>query len=337
MTPSPRGTPRLLVLLLAASVALPTPPFASASGAVTLDEFDASPAAPGIVAYSRSTHPSHPRLLLLPAFPCAPILGTVSPGMMDTVATTHTIVYYDVRGTLRSAHADPPLRSQQDLVDDAIAVARAALARYGQPNLTIWGYSAGSLLALNVSSQAPELVGKIVLTGFKVDQQRATIKLQQATAQFSGVSTFVQSWLPWPVQLMLAFSGPFRYACLRQPRNLDCVTGVPILDMTYIVEAYGVVRLLTAPVQFAQCVAAIQDEFTVARLVDVGPVHVPVHVLHGRHDAVDSAEFVLPALKHTLRAPAYDVTWFEESGHAPMIEEKERYAVELQRLLALPA
>ena len=311
-------------------------PVASASGAVTLHEFFAAPYAPGIHMYTRTTHSDHPILLLLPAFPCAPILGTIGPDIMNAFAATHTVVYYDVRGTLRSARATPPLRTQQDLVDDAIGVARAATDKFGRQKLTVWGFSAGSLLALNVSAQAPELVERIIVTGLKVDQQQALVRLQQATAQFSGVSTFMQSWLPWPMQMMLAFSGPFRYSCTRQPRSLECVTGVPILEPTYLVEAYGVLRLLTVPVQFLQCVAAIQDEFFVARLADVGRVHVPVHVLQGRHDMVDSAELVLPALNRTLKAPSYDVTWFEASGHAPMLEEKEAYLRELRRILAQP-
>ena len=279
----------------------------------------------GLQVYTVAGNLSKPVMLFLSAFPCSPAIASVSKDMIGYFGETHTVVFYDTRGVGGSA-SSAPNEKWDGHITDAVSVAKWAAREHGNNKVTVWGYSFGTLLAIKVAARAADVVDKVILTSLKVDQQKSSFILNQAIEQVWGVPSFVSAQLPSEAVLGLAISGPFRYACIRQPRSLECFTGLLFPDARFLYDVYGLQDILRFPAQFAQCTSSIRTELEVARVADkTGPLHARVYVVHGKYDYIDAADYVLPALANDIVAPSHTLVWMYKSGHAPLIEEPEEY------------
>ena len=73
--------------------------------------------------------------------------------------------------------------------------------------------------------------------------------------------------------------------------------------------------------------------------VDLGKLNldfqVPIFFFEGRHDPYCRPSLI-QQYSDTIRAPRKDFVWFENSGHFPFFEEKQKFADELfQRVLPI--
>ena len=72
------------------------------------------------------------------------------------------------------------------------------------------------------------------------------------------------------------------------------------------------------------------------QLDKLGPdLSVPIFFFEGRHDPYSRSSLVW-AYSQTMKAPQEQFIWFENSGHFPFFEEKQKFEDELvQRVLPL--
>ena len=283
--------------------------------------------------YARGNHTGKPVMLLVPTFPCVTVLASISDEILTSFEETHNLVFYDTRGVGRSSGSEPNA-GWEGHVTDAVSVARWAVSYFAKENLTVWGYSFGTMLAMDASSRANDIVSKVILTNLKVDVQRSSFIMNQAIEQVWGLPTILTSQLPPEMVLNAALLGPFRYACMHQPRTIECFTGFLYPDVRMVFDVYGVEHLLPYPLQFAKCFVNVRNELPDLRLSSVSHVDAPLFIAHGRHDYIDAATLVETAIAtNSLPSSSYTIEWMYESGHAPLVEEKERYMAVMRQFM----
>ena len=74
------------------------------------------------------------------------------------------------------------------------------------------------------------------------------------------------------------------------------------------------------------------DEYLHLDLSTIARAHTKLDVIHGRHDNLDPANLVVPALD--ARTEGYRIFWLEGSGHTPMVEEPDRFITILDEILS---
>ena len=163
---------------------------------------------------------ANPMLLMLNGGPCYPYTALGGEKFFEPLLASHTIVYHDSRGVGNSGGSTS---SWQQHVTDAIDVGRFALGKCNKTTLSVFGYSAGTLLALNVSAQQPDMVDRVLLVALKVDHQRALEYRYDAVQRVFGVPGWITSNLPSVMQRGLYFSGPHRYTCYHNPGPFNCL------------------------------------------------------------------------------------------------------------------
>ena len=92
-----------------------------------------------------------------------------------TLEDIFTVVYWDQRGSGASYHssmADQSL-TLADIVNDGITVSEMLLNEFGQDQLYLHGHSWGTLLGVNMVSEAPELFKAFFAVGLFADSQRS--------------------------------------------------------------------------------------------------------------------------------------------------------------------
>lgn len=284
----------------------------------------------GIEMYAHGSTCANPMVLVASGGPCMPFTG-VADGFFRPFETKFTMLYYDTRGVGRSAGTTTS--SWQQHVDDAIGVARHGLARCSQTRLSVLGYSAGTLIALNVSSQAPELVERVITIALKVDQERGMPVRHEAVERVYGIPPSITSSLPLVMQRAIFFSGPHRYACYTEPSTANCLGGFSYTAQdTTLTEVYGI-RGALVPLQAELCRMRLGDEWNLIRLDTIGTLHAPWHIIHGRYDHMDPAAFVEAAVDNVNSTAPKHMIWFEESSHDVFSDQPGLLRNELHRML----
>ena len=289
---------------------------------------DSVPAADGeskLHVYAQGTDASNPVVVMANGGPCLPLYGYAS-GSLEPLTDEFTLAYFDSR-SVGASTGDPPT-SWQEHVADVLAVARAMRAAFSKPDVLLWGWSAGTLLAINASTQAEAgLVRGVVATSLKVDAQRAFPIRYQAVEQVYGFPTWFTSSLPLALQRALFFSAPHLYACNSQPRDVVACGDVAMRLVRGIVETRGLGDAARSAAQAEVCRFRLGDEWNDIRITTIhGTVPGHLYVLNGRHDRMDPAEFATPeALSPLVPSSRLHMRWFEESAHVPFAEQQDQY------------
>lgn len=283
----------------------------------------------GVHVYIRTSSFANDPVLMLSGGPCMPLAASM-PRLLEDLSESYTLIYFDMRGVGRATGSFTS--RWQDHVDDSILVARYALSRLKRQTLTVWGHSAGTLLALNMSAQAPELVNKVIATSLKVDQQKTGDSRDDIIQSVWGIPASITSLLPSFLQRALLFSGPDRLACVRNPASWDCLRVRSPVDVQGLMDEYGIIGSIVVPLQAEYAKSYLGDDWNLVRIGTVTlPLQSPLYVIHGSEDYVDSHLLVADAVDR-LQAPSKEVIWME-SGHFPMLDKPDAYMDTLLRVL----
>ena len=290
--------------------------------------FDASVSADGggadLHVYAHGTDRTNPVVVMINGGPCSPLWG-VANEFLAPLTDEFTLAYFDTRSVGASTGEAP--ESWQTHVGDVLAVARAMRTTFAQTDVMLWGWSAGSLLALNASTQAEAgLVRGVVVTSLKVDAQRGFPYRYQAVEQVYGVPPWLTSSLPLLLQRALFFSAPHLYACNSQPRDVLGCADVATRLVTGVADTRGVAGAMRSAAQAEWCRIQLGDEWNDIRMSTIrGTVPAPLYVLLGRHDRMDPSEFATPEALAPLAPPELHFRWFEASAHVPFAEQTDEY------------
>lgn len=226
---------------------------------------------------------------------------TVAPALR---AEGHEVVLVDLRCCGRS---------DNDFDEVSIAALGADVARLcehlGLDHPVVNGWSLGGAVAVDAAARLGSAAGGLVLTG-------------GASPRYTSAPDWPHGGTPDDVEGVLAGAAADRATTFRGVASAVCAVpvGSDVLDWLWAM--------------FMEMGPRGDDSLRDLAGIDqrelLGGLEVPVLVLHGRHDAFvpfDGAEAAVP-LYRDARLVA-----FADSGHAPFLEERERYLAELTGFL----
>ncbi len=263
-----------------------------------------------------------------------------------------TVVEWDQRGagkTYASNNRELQRKTMNvpQMEQDTLDVTNYLRNRFGREKIFVLGHSWGSLLGLWLAHEHPNLICAYVGVGQAIKPERdeeAAFQdaLQEARSSHNEQAVKeLSSIAPYPPP-----DGDLSNGRIAKPWEAELLApttqGVVFLDPGRIVKS-----LVSAPEY------SLADDFGFVRgqrfsldtllpqiinmdLSKLGPdFRVPVFFFQGRHDPYCRPSLV-QEYSQTIKAPQKDLIWFENSGHFPFFEEKQKFADELfQRVLPL--
>ena len=243
-----------------------------------------------------------------------------------------TVVQWDQRGAGKSFRFNTPDMRAKRFVSDTLELSRALKRRFGARKIYLAGYSWGSLIAVRAVARAPDLFAAYIGISQVVNIPEAERSL------YSGALAEARRR-----RLDVAISGLERIGPPPWKTSAD-----KKLAKHWWNEFEGPVPNKMTPARFT-ALACTSPVYTPLDLVKTslgakisynrleGDIYaanlfreVSVWFLIGRHDTVVSSVIVERYFR-TLHAPlGKRLIWFEKSGHAPHLEEPEKYRAIMQ-------
>jgi pimeloyl-ACP methyl ester carboxylesterase len=232
---------------------------------------------------------------------------------------------------------------------DAVDVANYLRHRFRRQRIFVVGHSWGSLLGLWLAHEHPELmyayVGVAQVISVKQNEEvayqdalhQARVRNNQpALTALESIAPYpppevdprkAQTAQGWQTELLgPPASGP-RFMDIR--RLLLDLVSAPQYSLTDVVGFVGG-QMLSLEV--------LVPEVARLDLSRLGPdFHVPVFFFEGTHDPYNRP-LLVQEYSRAVNAPHKELIWFDNSGHFPFFEEKQRFTEELvRRVLPLAA
>jgi pimeloyl-ACP methyl ester carboxylesterase len=259
-----------------------------------------------------------------------------------------TVVQWDQRGAgktyaRKSGELQRRTMTVPQMEQDTVEVANYLRNRFKREKIFVLGHSWGSILGLWLAHEHPEMVYAYVGVGqvinMKQNEQVAyhdaleearkrhddeALKALQSTAPYSDANTDMKKVgiaKNWESHLL----GPA--ASLDEFLNVTRIVSTPEYSLA---DDYGFVRgQMDSP-------KIMLPEIMNVDLTKLGPgFGVPIFFLEGKQDP-----YCRPALvweySQTIKAPQMGFIWFDNSGHFPFFEEKQKFTDTLvQQVLPL--
>ena len=230
---------------------------------------------------------------------------------------------------------------------DTLEVVNYLRHRFRREKIFIVGHSWGSVLGLWLAHEHPELIYAYVGVGQVVNmQQNADIQykdaLQQARTRHNEKAVkALENIAPYPAPGSDAgkmfIANKWAAELLGPPPNAADFTNVERILTTVasapeysLADDFGFVRgqMFSGEILFPELVK-----------VDLGRLgtefRVPIFFFEGRRDPYCRPSLILEYIE-TINAPQKEFVWFDNSGHFPFFEEKQKFGDELvQRVLPL--
>lgn len=259
-----------------------------------------------------------------------------------------TVIQWDQRGAGKTYLInDPaviaPTMTLDRLAADAAEMIDWACAEFGQRKIFVLGHSFGSYLGLNMASRHPERLHAYIGVGQLTDgpeSERRGWAFAMAEARKAGNAAAVAS-----LEAIAPYAPPGAPPPLKaiytQRRWLGTYGGVFAYRSSDFVD--DLVKL--SPDYTAAELAHIWDgnDFSEERLLatalsqdlsGIGALACPMALFAGRYDYNVNSE-IAAAWFARLKAPAKQLSWFENSAHMPMFEEPGRFLAALLRVRTL--
>ncbi len=226
---------------------------------------------------------------------------TVAPALR---AAGHEVVLVDLRCCGRS---------DKDFADVSISALGADVARLceelGLDRPVVNGWSLGGAVALDAVARLGSAAGGLVLTG-------------GATPRYTSAPDWPHGGTSDDVEGVLSAAATDRASTFRGVASAVCA--VPV--SSDVVDWMWAMFMEMGP----RGDDSIRDLAGIDQRPLLGGIDVPVLLLHGRHDAFVSFDGAVAAVS---LYPDARLVEFPDSGHAPFLEEPERYLAELTGFL----
>jgi pimeloyl-ACP methyl ester carboxylesterase len=288
----------------------------------------------------RGEDTSNPVLLFLHGGPGAPVMP-IAREYNRALEQHFVVVQWDQRGSGKSCDASIPLESFtiDRFVSDASELAQFLAARLHQEKIFLVGHSWGSALGVLAVHRNPNLFWAYVGMGQVVDEARAEdigLRYVQERARELGNEQAIKEladlkppYLDDPKKITIQRKWLSEFG-----GNIQEAKTLPFLrdfDRKWVLAAfrspdYSLLDLLRFQSDGSRVRWALFREFKQVNLIETAPrLEVPVYFFVGRHDYNTPFELVKEYFD-LLDAPrGKEIVWFENSAHAPMFEEPEKY------------
>jgi proline iminopeptidase len=263
-----------------------------------------------------------------------------------------TVVQWDQRGAGRTyASNDKELQRRTmnvaQMQQDTLEVANYLRNRFKREKIFVLGHSWGSLLGLWLAHEHPDLIYAFVGVGQVVNmgeneavaykdtlQQARQSRNEQAVKDLEGIAPYPPPNVDankmailrnWERDLLGAPPSTPQFIDTR--RILSSVVSAPEYSLA---DDYGWIQ----GTQFS--VNTLLSEVAKADLSKLGfDFREPIFFFEGRYDPYCRPSLIWDYTQ-AIKAPQKEFVWFENSGHFPFFEEKQKFADELvQRVLPL--
>ncbi|HWD43846.1 MAG TPA: alpha/beta hydrolase [Actinomycetota bacterium] len=249
-------------------------------------------------------------------------------------------VNWDQRGAGKSLlpGPDPATMTIDQLYQDALALIKLLLARFGKEKLLLLGHSWGGLLATRLAERHPGLLHGVILMNSTMDNRRGEdLSYRWTLEQARGAHD------EKAVRTLERLGGPDTYS-----NKGKFVERMMVFRYGGVVHSdpMRMVRLLFEAPEYsiADCIRFFRmkalsfsiplmaDELLSFNLIkEVPQLAVPVFLFLGRHDHTAPAQ-LSEEFYASLQAPHKELIWFEESAHTPDLDEPERFQREVIKI-----
>jgi proline iminopeptidase len=262
-----------------------------------------------------------------------------------------TVVEWDQRGAGKTnASNDTELQHRTmhvpQMEQDAAAVVNYLRNRFHREKIFVLGHSWGSVLGLWLAHEHPDGIYAYIGVGQMINarQNDATAyqdALQQArNRQNARAVRDLESIAPYPPQVADLRKGSIAQTWEAQllgpkPNGADFLDVRRILSSLFSTPEYSLADDLGFVRGQRSSLEILIPEVSKMDLYRLGPdFHVPIFFFEGRYDPFCRPSLIW-AYSQAIKAPQKEVVWFDNSGHFPFFEERQKFADELVRR-ALP-
>lgn len=298
---------------------------------------------------ARGQNVENPILLVIHGGPGVPFMP-LADSFQRPWERSFTVVQWDQRGAGKTyASNDEELQRRtltvSQVEQDTVEVVNYLRSRFRRSKILVLGHSWGSVPGLWLAHEHPELVEAYIGVGQVLNpEQNEQVAYRDAleaarSAHNERAVNELESLAPYPsadADLMKGQTAKnWEAALLGPPRN-----GAGFIDARRII-----LSVLSAPRYsladdlgfFRGQLFSLEVLVRQMKTVDFtrpggADFHVPIFFFEGRHDPYCRPSLV-SAYFETITAPRKELVWFDNSGHFPFFEEKQRFTEELMRRL----
>jgi len=280
-----------------------------------------------------------------PGFPMIPEAHAIEKNLH--LENNYLVAYWDQRACGKSFNkkTDPKTITFPQLTDDVICCTKYLLGKYQKKKAIIIGYSQGATLALMAASKDKTIFDHLFLVGTDIDlpaANRYAIEYAMAKATEKNKGALLKQAIDLnkiPVANAKLFQKRAKLLTnlggIKRNTSYNRLAVETVLNMISS-KAYRLSDIPKTIKGMKFCQDALLAEFNELNLFQkINAVDVPVHFVHGKHDAVAPFETATRYYEY-LRADKKTFTGFDHSAHMPHYDEPEKFAQLLRNTLNGP-
>jgi pimeloyl-ACP methyl ester carboxylesterase len=292
--------------------------------------------------FIRGTDQNNPILLFLHGGPGAPLLGMPSSRKYDAEIIKHfTVVHWDQRGAGKSFNSDIPVDSMtlDRFVEDCNELIDYLRNKFHTPKVFVVAHSAGTLIGIKTAYKYPEKIHAYVGVAQIIneyEQQKVSYDFLVKQAEKVGDSgriNEIKTMGPPPYESHKKFlemeghighyGGFLRNTSIKQKVKLTIIALSFLTSPEYSLSE-GIRTLKNKGFDFT--INAMWDELKKVNLSkEIQSIKIPIYFFEGKYDLTTPTVVVEKFYDNLDAEKGKKLFIFENSGHFPMMEEKERY------------
>jgi pimeloyl-ACP methyl ester carboxylesterase len=292
--------------------------------------------------FIRGTDQNNPVLLFLHGGPGTPLLGMSSSRKNDKELIKHfTVVHWDQRGAGKSYYRDIPAHSMtyDRYVEDCNELIDYLRNRFNTPKVFLVAHSGGTVIGMKTVYKYPEKVYAYVgvaqsIDGYEEQKLAYDFLLEQSEkagdlSRNNAIKTIGSPPYDSPKEYLKQagnigdYGGFLADSTVKQYQKMGIIMSHFLTSPEYSLSE-GFRTLINKDFNFTM--SAIWEEFKNINLKkEIQSIKVPVYFFEGKYDMTTPTVLVEKFYDNLSAEKGKHLIIFENSGHLPMIEEKERY------------
>lgn len=241
-------------------------------------------------------------------------------------------VYWDQRGAAKSfdANLDPADMTVDEMAADLGELIDLLLAEFNQDQVILVGHSWGTVLALEHVANRPETVAAYIAVSQTTNQMASDAAgtqwaLEQARAAGDTTAITDLETIGLPPYTLEEFFTQRRYLNQFGGTLVESQSDLDLLCLSLATSEFAwpdAISFVRGTGFSGKALWAEQQQYDVSSRHS--SIDVPMFLMLGRHDRVISPDLGA-AYFANLEAPEKELIWFENSAHAPLFEEPEKF------------
>jgi pimeloyl-ACP methyl ester carboxylesterase len=290
--------------------------------------------------FIRGTDQNNPVLLFLHGGPGAPLLGMSSSRKYDAEMIKHfTVVHWDQRGAGKSFYSDIPVDSMtlDRLVEDCNDLIDYLRNRFHTQKVFIVAHSGGTIIGINTAYKYPGKIHAYVGVAQVIneyEQHKVSFDFLVEEAEKSGDvgrQNAIKAIGPPPYESpkkFLEMEGHiFHYGGFMRDKRARAQMVTLVISFLTSPEyslSEGIRTFRNRGFDFT--INAMWEELKNVNLTkEIQSIEVPIYFFEGKYDVTTPTVVVEEFYDNLDAEKGKKLFIFENSGHMPMIEEKEKY------------